>query len=61
LLYSAPLGKSKGIHQLVVYADDVNLLVDNKNTIKINAEALIDAFKEVGLEANTEFTEYVNS
>jgi hypothetical protein len=47
------------MRQLVVYADDVNLLVDNKNTLKINAEALIDAYKEVGAEANTQFAEYM--
>jgi hypothetical protein len=32
-----------GTHQLLVYADDVNLLGDNINTIKKKAETLIDA------------------
>jgi hypothetical protein len=32
-----------GIHQIVVYSDDVSLLGDNINTIKINTVALIEA------------------
>jgi hypothetical protein len=38
----------------VVYTDDVNLLVDNINTIKKNTKTLIDTSKEVGLEVNRE-------
>jgi hypothetical protein len=43
--------KLNGTHQLLVYADDVNLLGDNVHvdTIKKNAETLSDASKEVGL------------
>jgi hypothetical protein len=37
----------------------VNLLGDNIDTIKKNMETLIDASKEVGLEVNTEKTEYM--
>jgi hypothetical protein len=37
---------------LLAYADDVNLLEDNVDTIKKNTETLIDASKEVGLEIN---------
>jgi hypothetical protein len=48
-----------GTHQLLVYADDVNLLGDNIDTVNKNAETLIDASKEVGLEVNTEKTRYV--
>jgi hypothetical protein len=40
--------KLNGTHQLLVYADDVNLLGDN--TIKKITETLIDTSKEVGLE-----------
>jgi hypothetical protein len=39
-----------GTHQLLVYADDVNPLWDNIDTIKKNTETLIGASKEVGLE-----------
>jgi hypothetical protein len=31
-----------GAHQLLAYADDVNLLGDNVNAIKKNTETLID-------------------
>jgi hypothetical protein len=37
---------------VLVYADDVNLLGDNIDTIKRNRETLIIASKEVGLEVN---------
>jgi hypothetical protein len=48
--------KFNGTHQLLANADDVNLLVDNIDTIKKNTETLIDARKEVGLEVNAEKT-----
>jgi hypothetical protein len=48
--------KLNGTHQLLVYADDVNLLGDSVDTIKKNTQTLIDASKEVGLEVNTEKT-----
>jgi hypothetical protein len=44
--------KINGTHRLLVYADDVNLLGDNIDTIKKNIQTLIDANKEVGLEVN---------
>jgi hypothetical protein len=43
--------KLNGTHQLPVYADDVNLLEDNIDTIKKNTESLIGADKEVGLDS----------
>jgi hypothetical protein len=45
--------------QLLVYADDVNLLGDNVDTTKRNTETVIDASKDVGLEVNAEETKYV--
>jgi hypothetical protein len=42
-----------------LYADDMNLLGDNKETLKKNTETLIDASKEAGLEINVEKSKYV--
>jgi hypothetical protein len=47
------LGRLNGTHHLLVYADDVNLLGDNTDTIKKNTKTIIDASKEAGLEVNT--------
>ena len=44
--------------QLLVYADDVNILGGSVHTIKENAEALIVASKEIGLEGNVDKTKY---
>jgi hypothetical protein len=48
-----------GTHQLLIYADDVNLLGDNIDIINKNTRTLIDASKEVGLEVNAEKTKYM--
>jgi hypothetical protein len=42
--------KLNGTHKPLIYADDVNLLGDNIDTIKKNTQNLIDASKEFGLE-----------
>jgi hypothetical protein len=49
-----------GTHQLLVYADDNNLLGDSVNTIKENSETLLEAGRDVGIEINAEKTKYVN-
>jgi uncharacterized protein YdcH (DUF465 family) len=46
--------KLNGTHHFLSYADDVNLLGDNIDTIEKNTETVIDASKEVGLEINVE-------
>jgi len=51
--------KLNGTHQLLVYADDVNVLGGSVYTIKENAEASIVASKEMGLEVNADKTKYM--
>jgi hypothetical protein len=51
--------KLKGIHQLLAYADDVNILGGSVLTVRENAEALVVATKEIRLEVNTDKTKYV--
>jgi hypothetical protein len=51
--------KLNEIHQLLAYADDVNLLGDNIDSINKNTETLIYVCKEVVLEINAEETKYM--
>jgi hypothetical protein len=51
--------KLNGTHQLLAYADDVNILGGNVHTLKENAEALLVATKETGLKVNAEKTKYM--
>ncbi|KAJ4447328.1 hypothetical protein ANN_09332 [Periplaneta americana] len=48
-----------GLHRLLVYADDVNMLGENPQTIRENAEILLEASKAIGLEVNPEKTKYM--
>jgi hypothetical protein len=48
-----------GTHQLLIYADDVNLLGYSINTIKRNSETLLEAGRDIGLEINAEKTKYI--
>jgi len=51
--------KLNGTHQLLVYAIDVTILGGSVHTVKENAEALIVASKEIGLEVNAYKTKYM--
>ena len=51
--------KLNGTLQLLVYADDINILGGSVHTVKKNAEALIVASKEIGLEVNADITKYM--
>ena len=51
--------EQNGKHRLLVYADDVNILVENLQTFRENAETFIKASNEIGLDANSEKTKYM--
>ena len=46
--------KLNGTHQLLIYADDVNMLRGSVHTIEKNTEALVAVSKEIGLEVNAD-------
>jgi hypothetical protein len=48
-----------GTHQLLLYADYVNILGGRVYTIKKNREAIVVASKETGLEVNADRTKYM--
>jgi len=48
-----------GTHQLLVYANDVNMLGGSIHVVKENAEALVVASKEIGLEVKADNTKYM--
>ena len=47
------------IHHLLSYADDVNILRGSVGTVKKNAETLVAATKEIGLEVNAYKPKYL--
>jgi len=51
--------KLNGTHQLLAYADDVNILGGTIHMVKENAEALVVATKEIGLEVNADKTKHM--
>ena len=51
--------KLNGAHQLLNYADDVSILGGSVHTVEENAEALVVATKETGLEVNADQTKYI--
>ena len=46
-------------HQLLAYADDVNILGGSINILKENVEALVAATREIGLEISADKTKYM--
>jgi hypothetical protein len=49
-----------GTYQLLIFAEDTNLLGRDIDTTKKNTETLIDAINEVGLEVNAEKFKYMS-
>jgi len=51
--------KLDGTHQLMGYADNVNILGGSVNTMKENGEMLVVASMELGLEVNADESKYM--
>ena len=51
--------KLNGTHQLLAYADDANILGGSIHTLRENAEALVAANREIGLEVSADKTKYM--
>jgi len=51
--------KLNGTYQLLLYANDVNILGGSVHIIKKNVEALVLNCKESGLEVNADKTKYM--
>ena len=43
-----------GTHQVLAYADDVNLIGDDIRTTERNADVLLNVYKNIGLAVNRE-------
>ena len=48
-----------GTHQLLVYADEVNISGGSIHIVRENTEALLIASKKISLEVNAEKTKYM--
>jgi len=51
--------KLNGTHQLLAYADEVNILGVGIHTLEENAEALVAVTRETGLEVSADKTKYM--
>jgi len=51
--------KLNGTHQLLAYADDVNILGGSIHNLKQNAERSVAATSEIGLEVSAEKSKYM--
>jgi len=51
--------KINGTHQFLAYADYVNILGGSIHTVQENAEALVAAIREIGLEVSADKTKYM--
>ena len=51
--------KLNGANQLLAYADDVNILGGIIHILRENAEALVPATREIGLEVSADKTKYM--
>ena len=51
--------KLNGTHQLLAYANDVNIVGGSIHMVKENAEGLVVATKEIELEVNADKSKYM--
>ena len=51
--------KLNGTHQLLAYADDVNILGGGTHTLQENAESLVATTRESGLEVSADKIKYM--
>jgi len=51
--------KLNSTHQLLAYADDINILGGSIHILKENVEALIGTTREIGLEVSADKTKYM--
>ena len=59
LVFGKYVLKLNGTHQLLAYADDVNIMGGSVHTVGENGEALLVATKEIGIEVNANNTQYM--